>query len=95
MKLTKDTLVKSIQSENNLSENRSKEIVESIISIIKDALISGEDVMISGFGKFCVSEKAERNGGRNFKTGEIMVLRPRRVVTFKCSGKLRRKMNGT
>jgi len=60
---------------------------------MKSTLASGEDVLISGFGKFCVKEKAERKG-RNPATGEDMMLAPRRVVAFKCSGKLRDKING-
>jgi len=54
---------------------------------------SGEDVLVSGFGKFCVKDKAERKG-RNPATGETLMLKPRRVVTFQCSGKLRDKING-
>ncbi|MEN8806949.1 MAG: HU family DNA-binding protein [Desulfobacterales bacterium] len=61
---------------------------------IKSTLTSGEDILVSGFDKFCVNEKRERRG-RNAATGEDMTLRPRRVVTFKCSGKLRRKINGS
>jgi integration host factor subunit alpha len=53
-----------------------------------------EDVLISGFGKFCVKEKSERKG-RNPATGDEMLLRPRKVVTFRCSGKLRDKINGS
>ena len=54
---------------------------------------SGDDVLISGFGKFCIKDKRERKGG-NPATGEDMMLALRRVVTFKCSGKLRNKING-
>jgi integration host factor subunit alpha len=56
-------------------------------------LESGEDVLISGFGKFQVRKKRERRG-RNPATGEDLMLAPRRVVTFKGSGKLREKING-
>ena len=59
---------------------------------MKKTLESGEDVMISGFGKFCVKNKKERRG-RNPATGDDMMLRPRKVVTFKCSGNLREKIN--
>jgi nucleoid DNA-binding protein len=64
--------------------------VESLLEIIKGALAQGDDVLVSGFGKFCVKCKDERKG-RNPATGEDMMLRSRKVVTFKCSGKLRRK----
>jgi len=67
--------------------------VESLLEIIKSTLESGEDVLISGFGKFRVRDKTKRRG-RNPATGDDMMLRPRRVVTFNCSGKLREKVNG-
>ena len=93
MSLTKAHIIKTIQNHLNLTKNKSTEIVESMLDIIKSTLESGEDVLISGFGKFCVKEKRERRG-RNPATGGDIMLRPRRVVTFKCSGKLRRKVNG-
>ena len=72
---------------------KSIETVEILLEIIKRTLESGQDVMISGFGKFCVKKKRKRKG-RNPATGEDMMLAPRRVVTFKWSGKLRSKLNG-
>ena len=74
------------------TRNKSTEITETLLEIIKRTLACGEDVLVSGFGKFCVNEKAQRRG-RNPATGESMMLRPRRIVTFKCSGKLKRKLN--
>jgi len=68
-------------------------VVESLIEIIKKTLESGEDVLISGFGKFCVKGKRERRG-RNPQTGNDLMLGERRVVTFKCSGRLKNKING-
>ena len=73
-------------------KNHSFEIIETLLEIIKQALEAGEDVMISNFGKFCVKEKRERRG-RNPSTGQKMILKPRKVVTFKCSGNLRDKIN--
>jgi integration host factor subunit alpha len=64
------------------------------LEITKSALESGEDVLISGFGKFCINEKKERMSGRNFAIGEAMMLAARKVVTFKCSPQLRDKING-
>lgn len=75
------------------TEKESFEIVETVIELIKSSLENGDDVLISGFGKFCVKEKNERKG-RNPATGDDMMLRPRKVVTFKCSGKLRDMLNG-
>ena len=92
MTLTKAQMVESIQNQTDLSRNRSSEIVETLLEIIKSTLESGEDVLVSGFGKFCVKEKRERRG-RNPNTGEDMMLEARKVVTFKCSGKLRDRMN--
>ena len=92
MTLTKDHLIDAIAKENGFQKKRSIEIVESLLKIIKSSLASGENVLVSGFGKFCVKEKRERRG-RNPATGGDMMLAPRRVVTFKCSGKLRDKIN--
>ena len=68
------------------------ETIETLLELIKSNLESGEDVLISGFGRFCVKQKAERRG-RNRATGRDMMLAPRKVVTFKWSGKLKEKLN--
>ena len=93
MALTKHDIVEQLYIELGLPKNESIEIVESLLELIKASLASGEDVLVSGFGKFCVKEKRERKG-RNPATGEDLMLKPRRVVTFKWSGKLRDKVNG-
>lgn len=93
MALAKADLFEAVQSELGLPKKQSADIVESLIESIKSTLESGEDVLISGFGKFCVNEKRQRRG-RNPATGEDLMLAPRRVVTFKCSGKLRDQING-
>jgi len=93
MTLTKIKIVESVQNQTGFPKNRSSEIVETLLEIIKRTLALGEDVLVSGFGKFCVQEKKERKG-RNPATGEDMMLSPRKVVTFKCSGKLRNRING-
>ena len=93
MALTKKDIVDHIQNELGYQRNRSVEITETLLEIIKSSLESGEDVLASGFGKFCVKDKAARKG-RNPATGEDAILPARRVVTFKCSGKLREKING-
>ena len=92
MTLTKEHLVNAVAEANGYPRNQAIELVEALIELIKSRLASGEDVLISGFGKFCVKEKRERRG-RNPATGEDIVLASRRVVTFKCSGKLRDKIN--
>ena len=92
MTLTKNDIVMRV-SEMGFSKQRSVDIVEQLLAIVKDTLSVGEDVLISRFGKFCIKTKGERKG-RNPATGDEMILRDRKVVTFKCSGKLRDKING-
>ena len=93
MTLTKDHIITSVQNHVGLSKTRSIELVEKLLEIIKETLESGEDVLISGFGKFCVKEKKERRG-RNPQTGEDLMLGSRRIVTFKCSSMLKDNLNG-
>ena len=90
--LTKFQIIDAIAEQNGFTKKQSTETVENNLEIIKSTLQSGQDVMISGFGKFCVKEKRERRG-RNPATGEDMILAPRKVVTFRCSRKLRYKIN--
>lgn len=92
MTLTKAQIVDLIHEELPFPKNKSTEVVEGLIEIIKRTLAEGEDVLISGFGKFCVKNKRERRG-RNPATGNDLILERRKVVTFKCSGKLRDKIN--
>ena len=93
MTLTKADIVESIQDQLGFTKSKSAEAVEKLLEIIKKTLESDEDVLISGFGKFCVKKKRKRKG-RNPATGDDMMLDPRKVVTFKCSGRLRDKING-
>ncbi|BBO68843.1 integration host factor subunit alpha [Desulfosarcina alkanivorans] len=93
MALTKHTIVEQMQNQLGFPKNQSVEVTETLLELIKASLESGDDVLVSGFGKFCVKEKAERRG-RNPATGEDKILAARRVVTFKCSGKLRGRING-
>jgi len=92
MTLTKAQITDAIAEANEFTHNKSTDTVEAILEIIKSNLASGDDVLISGFGKFCVKEKRERNG-RNPETGEDMILASRRVVTFRCSRQLRDRIN--
>ena len=93
MSLTKERIIDTIFDSTDLSRKRSSQVVESLLEAIKKTLESGEDVLISGFGKFCVKEKNERRG-RNPATGNDLMLGARRVVAFKCSSVLRNKING-
>ena len=92
MALTKYTIVEQMQDQLGFPQNQSVEITETLLELIKASLESGDDVLVSGFGKFCVKDKNERKG-RNPATGEDAILPARRVVTFKCSGKLRERIN--
>ncbi|HIJ55237.1 MAG TPA: integration host factor subunit alpha [Deltaproteobacteria bacterium] len=85
-------MIEAIRKENDYSRSQASEVAEILMEIIKRSLESGEDVMISGFGKFQVKSKKERRG-RNPVTNEDLILPPRRVVTFKSSGKLRNRIN--
>ncbi|CAN2041974.1 Integration host factor subunit alpha [Candidatus Magnetomoraceae bacterium gMMP-15] len=91
MALTKNDIVAKVY-ELGFTKKDSIQIIETLLEVIKSTLENGEDVLVSGFGKFCVKEKNKRRG-RNPATGEDLILRERRVVTFKCSGKLREKIN--
>ncbi len=85
--------IESISDQIGFPKKYSSELVEILLETIKNSLESGDDVLISGFGKFCVRDKKDRKG-RNPATGQDMILKSRRVVTFKCSGQLRKKING-
>ena len=93
MTLTKAQVIEEIRHRNGLTRIKSIEAVETLLEIIKSSLASGEDVMISNFGRFCVKEKKERRG-RNPATGDDLMLEPRKIVKFRCSGKLRDRING-
>jgi integration host factor subunit alpha len=92
MTLTKAHIVEELFAKNIFTKADSAQVIEALFEIIKQTLEQGEDVLISGFGRFCVNGKHQRRG-RNPQTGEAILLPPRRVVTFKCSGVLREKIN--
>jgi len=91
MTLTKADLVRRIYETKRLSKTESVQAIERLLEIMKQHLEAGENVLISGFGKFSVKDKKSRRG-RNPYTGEDLVLAPRRVVTFRPSGVLRKKI---
>ena len=92
MTLTKAQIIDDITEKLAFSRKQSADTVELLLEIIKRNLEAGEDLLISGFGKFCVKEKKPRRG-RNPATGKDLMLEQRRVVTFKCSHVLREKVN--
>ena len=93
MALTKDDIIGSLQSSLGVSRSDSSRFLESTLELIRGSLAGGDDVLISGFGKFIVRQKAARRG-RNPATGQALPLAPRKLVTFKCSMVLRDKLNG-
>ena len=93
MTLTRSSITEMLATENGWTQKQSSEYIDLLIEIMKSSLASGENLLISGFGKFTVKEKRERKG-RNPATGDDLTLRSRRVVTFKCSHKLRGRING-
>jgi len=92
MTMTKSKISQRLQSEMGFSRQRADGMVEGLVELIRSTLASGEDVLVSGFGKFIVSEKRARKG-RNPSTGQGMVIGPKRVVTFRVSGNLRNRLN--
>jgi integration host factor subunit alpha len=94
MTLTKADLIHHVfTSLPGYTKTQAREAVETLLKIMKSSLEKGDDVMLSGFGKFKVRDKQPRKG-RNPKTGEEIMIDARRVVTFKPSGKLKDKING-
>ena len=93
MALTKDKLATHLQTEIGMTKSESLELVENLFELMKSTLESGDDLLISGFGKFYVRQKKERLG-RNPQTKEKMTLRERRVLVFKMSGILRGRVKG-
>ena len=94
MTLTKADLVQKVyKSHDTLTKAQATQAVEALLNTMKNCLANGEELLISGFGKFNVKDKNARRG-RNPQTGEELILSPRRVITFKPSGILRNKING-
>ena len=94
MALTKEKLISRLQVQVGLTKQESRAVVERVLGIVKDPLAAGEDLLVSGFGKFSVRRKNARRG-RNPQTKENLILRARKVVVFKTSGVLRHRINGS
>jgi len=92
MALTKDKMVSRLQTQLGLTKQESRQAVERLFEVMKDTLANGEDLLISGYGKFLVRQKNARLG-RNPQTKEALMLGPRRVLVFKASGVLRKRIN--
>ena len=92
MALTKDKLVIRLQTQLGLTKPESRQMVERLFGLMKDTLTNREDLLVSGFGKFCVRQKNARRG-RNPQTKESLILPARMVLVFKASGVLRNRIN--
>lgn len=92
MALTKEKLISLLQTQLDMSRQESRRMLERLLEIMKDSLAQGEDLLISGFGKFSVRQKRARRG-RNPQTKENLILSARKVVVFKTSGVLRNRIN--
>lgn len=90
--MTKADIVEMVQSRIGFSKKESADMVETVFSIMKDTLETGENLKISGFGSFVVKQKADRRG-RNPQTGEAITIEARRRLTFKPSNVLRASLN--
>ncbi len=92
MSLTKDKLANRLQTQLYLNRKESLELLEGLLDIMKDTLTQGEDLLISGFGKFSVRQKKARRG-RNPQTNKDLILGPRKILVFRSSGVLRKRLN--
>ena len=92
MALTKEKLITHLETQLGMGRQESRTVVERLLKIMKDTLSQGEDLLISGFGKFSVRQKKARRG-RNPQTKESMTLAARKVLVFKASGVLRKRIN--
>jgi len=93
MTLTKSDIINGIYNSTDLKLYQATKTVENLFELFKKTLGSGEDILVSGFGKFYVKNKNDRRG-RNPVTGNDLTLDARRVVRFRCSPMLREKING-
>lgn len=91
--MTKKDLIENVRSTSNIQRKEAEEIVESVLDILKDTLASGEEIKVSGFGKFVVHQKYDRPG-RNPQTGEPLTITARKILTFKPSILLKQELNG-
>lgn len=92
MPLTKAKIIENLAFNPFITKAEATKAMETTFEIIKQTLENGEDILISGFGKFSIRDKNPRRG-RNPQTKEDLILAGRRVVTFRCSGVLKRLIN--
>jgi integration host factor subunit alpha len=93
MAITKEKLTILLQDRLGISQQESRQLVERFFKIMKETLTQGEDLLISGFGKFSVRQKKARRG-RNPQTKESLTIGARKVLVFKASRVLRQRLSG-
>ncbi len=93
MAITKDKLTGLLQTQLGMSRPEARQVIERLFGVMKDTLSQGEDLLLSGFGKFSVRQKRARKGRKNPQTEEKITIAARKVVVFKTSGILRRRLN--
>jgi integration host factor subunit alpha len=93
MTLTKANIAEAVKRKTGLSRKQSARMVDLVFEVIKQELEKGENVLITNFGKFSLRQKGERKG-RNPATNQLMIIPAKKVITFKCSGKLKDRING-
>ena len=91
--VTRAHLGEAVYQEVGLSRDESSGLLEMVLDLMSDALVRGESVKISSFGSFSSRQKGQRIG-RNPKTGEEVLILPRKVLVFKPSQVLKAKVNG-
>jgi len=89
--VTKAEIARIVHERVGLSKKESAQIVEAVLDVVRESLVEGEDVKLSGFGHFMVRQKHARRG-RNPKTGSDITIAPRSVVTFRASQLLKMKL---
>jgi integration host factor subunit alpha len=92
MALTKEKLIINLENQLGISRQESRQLVERLLKIMKDTLSRGEDLLISGFGKFSVRQN-KGHQGRSPQASEGLILSARKVVAFKTSGVLRQRIS--
>ncbi len=91
--MTKSDLVEAIKNGTSMCKTDAVDTLETLLEIVKDTLVSGEDLKVSGFGKWVVKGKNDRIG-RNPQTGKAITIEGRKVLTFKPSATLKKRVNG-
>ena len=91
--MTKNELAEQIAGKTGLAASQARQVVEAAIEIVSDELAAGGEVALAGFGKFCVSHRAARQG-RNPSTGETIQIAASKAAKFSAASALKKQLNG-